>query len=238
MRGMIVEVAGALLAAGCGTLAYAVGGRSSQLFAPSVARGPRDRRTIALTFDDGPSERTPELLELLESHGVRATFFQCGASVRRLPEIARRVAAGGHEIGNHGYWHTRLFLRTPRFVSDQVREAQRAIREITGTTPKLFRAPYGGRWFGLRGVQKELGLTGVMWTRVSMDWKWPAARVAARLSEAAENGAIFCLHDGRGAMPDADISNTIEAVRLLLDTLPRQGFRFETVSEMLGRSIR
>jgi len=236
MRGMIVEAAGALLVAGCGTLAYAVGGRSSQLFGPSIAHGPRDRRAIAVTFDDGPSERTPELLELLESHGARATFFQCGASVRRLPEIARRVAAGGHEIGNHGYSHTRLFLRSPRFVAGEVRDAQRAIQDITGTTPRLFRAPYGGRWFGLRGVQRELGLTGVMWTRIGMDWRRPAARVAAGLLSGAENGAIFCLHDGRSGKPDADISNTIEAVRILLDELRQQGFRCETVSEMLGQA--
>jgi peptidoglycan/xylan/chitin deacetylase (PgdA/CDA1 family) len=234
MRGMIVEVAGALLVAGCGTLAYGVGGRSSQLFGPSIARGPRHRRAIALTFDDGPSEQTPKLLRLLESHGARATFFQCGESVRRLPEIARLVAAGGHEIGNHGYSHTRLFLRTPRFVAGEVLDAQQAIQEITRTTPRLFRAPHGGRWFGLRNVQKQLGLTGVMWTRLGMDWKWPAVRVAARLLGAAQNGAIFCLHDGRGAAPGADISNTVEAVRLLLEALPRQGFRLETVSEMLG----
>jgi peptidoglycan-N-acetylglucosamine deacetylase len=114
-----------------------------------------------------------------------------------------------------------------------VRDAQQAIQEITRTTPRLFRAPHGGRWFGMRKLQKQLGLTGVMWTRLGMDWKWPAARVAARLLSAAENGAIFCLHDGRGAAPGADISNTIEAVRLLLEELPRQGFRLETVSEML-----
>ncbi len=236
MRGMIVEVAGALLAAGCGTLAYAVGGRSSQLFGPSIAHGPRDRRSIALTFDDGPSEGTPALLEVLEGQGVRATFFQCGMCVRRLPDIARRVAAGGHEIGSHGYSHTRLFLRTPRFVAGQMRESQRAIEEVTGTSPRLFRPPYGGRWFGMRKVQRELGLTGVMWTCIGMDWKWPAGRVAARLTKAAENGAIFCLHDGRSASPNADISNTIEAVRLLAGDLKKRGFRFETVSEMLGRA--
>jgi len=235
MRGMMVEVAGALLAAGCGTLAYAVGGRSSQLLGPSISHGPRDRRSIAITFDDGPSEGTPALLELLETRGVRATFFQCGTCVRRLPDIARRVAAAGHEIGSHGYSHTRLFLRTPRFVAGQMRESQRVIEEVTGTSPRLFRPPYGGRWFGMREVQRELGLTGVMWTCIGMDWKWPAERVVARLLKAAKNGAIFCLHDGRGASPNADISNTIEAVRLLVGELKERGFRFETVSEMLGR---
>ncbi len=240
MRGMIVEVLGTLLAAGCGTLAYAVGGRSSQIFGPSIARGPEERRSVALTFDDGPSEQTPALLELLESRGVRATFFQCGVSVKRLPDIARRVAAGGHEIGNHGYEHTRLFLRAPSFVAAQVRDAQRVIQDVTGTTPRLLRPPYGGRWFGLRRVQRELGLTGVMWTRIGMDWKWPAERVAARLLDGASNGAIFCLHDGRSAAPNADISNTIDAVRLVLDELPRRGFRLETAGEMLDalRSVK
>ena len=75
-------------------LAWAVRGRSAAVFGPSVWRGPRDRRALALTFDDGPSESTPEILEILARHGVPATFFQCGANVERLPEIARAVGAG------------------------------------------------------------------------------------------------------------------------------------------------
>src|SRR5437773_10668930 len=84
-------------------MSWAVRGRASSVFGPSVWRGPRDRRVLALTFDDGPSESTPEILEILAHYRVPATFFQCGANVARLPAIARAVGAAGHTIGNHSH---------------------------------------------------------------------------------------------------------------------------------------
>src|ERR1700738_1083883 len=97
-----IEVAaGAGVCAASAFMAWAVRGRSSSVFGPSVWRGPRDRRTVALTFDDGPSERTPRVLAPRARSGVPATFFQCGANVRRLPEVARAVRGAGHLIGNH-----------------------------------------------------------------------------------------------------------------------------------------
>ncbi|MGD0201774.1 MAG: polysaccharide deacetylase family protein [Bryobacteraceae bacterium] len=221
------------MCAAAGVMAYGVRGRSSRLFGPSVWRGIADRPAIALTFDDGPSESTPELLELLGRHGVRATFFQCGTQVRRLPEVAREVAGAGHEIGNHGHTHARLYLRSPGAVRDEVFRAQAAISEVTGFRPALFRPPYGARWFGLRTAQKELGLLGVMWTAIGRDWKLPAQAVAARLSRAAANGAIFCLHDGREAASHPDVSAAIGAVGRLVPELQDLGYHFESVSEIL-----
>src|ERR1700722_1001618 len=89
-------------------MAWAVRGRSSAVFGRSLWRGPRARRQIALTFDDGPSESTPAILDALARHAVPATFFQCGANVERLPSIARAVHSAGHEIGNHIQTHTFL----------------------------------------------------------------------------------------------------------------------------------
>src|ERR1700681_1910846 len=89
------------LCAAAGVLAYAVRVPSSSLLASSVYKGSSGRPAIALTFDDGPSESTPELLEILAQFDVKATFFQCGANVRRLPEVSREVVERGHEIGNH-----------------------------------------------------------------------------------------------------------------------------------------
>src|SRR5947208_9199513 len=91
--------------AGGAALAYAVRSPRSDLFGPSVWHGPRDLRAVALTFDDGPSESTPEILAELERYRARATFFQCGLNIRRLPDVAREVFAAGHEIGNHSYTH-------------------------------------------------------------------------------------------------------------------------------------
>src|SRR5690349_18338350 len=99
-----VEVATAGLAA-AGFLAWAARGRSAGVFGPSVWRGPQDRRAVALTFDDGPSEETPRILEILARYGAPATFFQIGANVERLPGVARAVREAGHLIGNHSQTH-------------------------------------------------------------------------------------------------------------------------------------
>ena len=97
--------------AAVGSVLYGVKGKSSQVFGPSVYRGRSGRRTVALTFDDGPSEGTLPLLEYLASEGIAATFFQCGMNVERHPRIARLVREAGHEIGNHTYSHPRLCPR-------------------------------------------------------------------------------------------------------------------------------
>ena len=230
---MWIEYAGGVGCAVAGVMTYGVRGRSSRLFGASVWRGVRDRAAIALTFDDGPSESTPELLKVLERHGVRATFFQCGIHVRRLPGIARELAGAGHEVGNHSDTHAMLCFRSARQIRDELSRAQEAIFEASGTRPTLFRAPYGVRWFGLRAAQRRLGLLGVMWTAIGKDWKLPAAAVTARLAAAARNGAIFCLHDGRGTHPKPDVGASIEAVRQLIPALQDRGYHFETVSEIL-----
>jgi len=224
--------AGSIAAAGA-SLGYAVRGRSSTFLAPSMYRGDPSRAALALTFDDGPSESTPALLRLLETYRVRATFFMCGANVRRLPGIAREVLAAGHEIGNHSDTHARFDFKSPDFIYRELARAQDAIDAATGARPRLFRAPYGVRWFGLRSAQQRLGLTGVMWTVIGRDWTLPAARVAGRLIDGAANGGILCLHDGRTIRAAPDIGNTIEAVRAALPLLVDKGFEFCTAGDLL-----
>jgi peptidoglycan/xylan/chitin deacetylase (PgdA/CDA1 family) len=214
-------------------LAWAVRGRSASVFAPSIWRGPRDRRAIALTFDDGPSESTPEIFEILARHNATATFFQCGANVDRLPAIARAVADAGHEIGNHSYSHPYLFLRSPRAIAGDLSHAQETIVTHTGVRPVWFRAPFGVRWPGLRAAQKQLQLTGVMWTAIGYDWSSTAEGVVARMSARFSNGAILCLHDGRELRAKPDVRETVEAVRRLVPMLLDQGYRLETISRLL-----
>ncbi len=223
--------AGVVAAGGMG---WAVRGRSASLLAPSVWKGPRSRRAIALTFDDGPSESTPAVLELLAANHAKATFFMCGANVERLPAVARQVAEAGHEVANHSYSHSRLDFRPRQFMRIDLEDAQNAIASATGVTPKLFRAPYGVRWFGLGEVQKELGLQGVMWSAIGLDWKLTGPEVSKRLAAAAANGAIFCLHDGREKQASPDVSSTTGALATLLPELRERGFQLVTVSELLG----
>jgi peptidoglycan-N-acetylglucosamine deacetylase len=224
------------VAAAAALAAYAVRGKSSSLLAPSIWRGDRKRPAIALTFDDGPSESTPALLELLARNDIKATFFMCGQNVRRLKEIAREVSAAGHEIGNHTDTHPALYFKSSNFIYQELATAQETISQIA--VPKLFRAPYGVRWPGLRSAQKRLNLTGVMWTVIGRDWKLPASRISELLLKRAENGAIFCLHDGRALRAAPDIRATLDAVEYILPILKERGFSFETVSQLIlhGRS--
>jgi peptidoglycan-N-acetylglucosamine deacetylase len=236
MRSMPGVIGGTACVAACGAgalMAYGVRGRSSTLFAPSVFRGPASRHAIALTFDDGPSESTPSLLSVLAEHSVSATFFQCGANVERLPEIARQVAGQNHEIGNHTHTHPKLYFRGPAFMTDELARAQAAIENATHVSPTLFRAPFGVRWPGLRQAQLRFNLLGVMWTVIGRDWKLAADGIFRRVLPKIENGAIVCLHDGRELSVRPDIAPTIDAVRRLIPILKAQGYRFETVSQLL-----
>jgi peptidoglycan/xylan/chitin deacetylase (PgdA/CDA1 family) len=233
---MLTSLATAGAASAAGLVSYAVRGRSAGIFAPSVYRGDPTQPQIALTFDDGPSESTPALLEVLAEQDVKATFFMCGCNVRRFPDIARDVVSCGHEIGNHTESHSYLHLHSPDYIYSELAMAQQSIRTVTGCRPRWFRAPYGVRWFGLRSAQERLGLTGVMWTTITRDWKWSSCRVARLMLTTAGNGSIFCLHDGRETAASPDIRTTIEAVEAAIPRLKDRGFAFVTLTEMLGAS--
>lgn len=207
-------IGAAALAAGL--MAWAVRGRSSPFFGPSVWRGSGG---VALTFDDGPSDSTPGLLALLARYCAPATFFLVGEHVRRYPDHARHIAAAGHQVGNHTQTHARLYLRSASFIEREIAQAQRSIEEVTGVRPRLFRAPYGVRWFGLTAALRRHGLLGVMWTCAGRDWKLPAARVARRILNGAREGAILCLHE---------TPQTLKALEIALPELARRGCRFTT----------
>jgi peptidoglycan/xylan/chitin deacetylase (PgdA/CDA1 family) len=229
--GLFGVAAGA--AAAAGFMGYAVRGRSSSVFGKSFYHGDRRRPALALTFDDGPSESTPKLLETLGKFQAAATFFMCGENVRRCPDVAREVVARGHELGNHTDSHPRLDFKSPGLIYREMAGAQETIRETTGVQPRWFRAPYGVRWFGVAQAQELLDLQGVMWTVIGRDWRWPAARVSELVLNKAANGGIICLHDGRGVRPAPDISATIEAVEYTVPKLQERGFQFLTLTQIL-----
>lgn len=233
MSNILSNTLAGLPLAGAGALAYAVRVPSCSWLAPSVSSGVDTRPVIALTFDDGPSESTLELLEILAGYSAPATFFQCGMHVRRLPAVAREVAAGGHEIGNHSDSHALLALKSAQFIYRELAAAQQTIEDTTGIRPRYFRAPYGVRWFGLREAQQRLGLSGVMWSTIALDWKRQTPAVVSRLLDGARRGAILCLHDGRARQQRPDIGVTLGAVRELLPKLIDQGFHFEKVTDIL-----
>jgi len=223
------------------TIGQPIQRRSSWLFAPCIHQGPGQRRSIALTFDDGPSPGTAALVDYLESQNVQATFFQCGKNVLRHPGIARAVHLAGHEIGNHTFSHARLCPRlswspnllSPHTIYEEFARTQKVLEAEVGISPRLLRVPYGLSWFGMRAVQRQLGLKSIMWTVIGRDWIAPAPAIAEIVLQGANPGGIVCLHDGRDIRPNPDISQTVAAVRQIVPRLRDKGYVFETVSNLL-----
>lgn len=214
-------------------MAYAVASPSSQVFGPAIVRGRRDRRRVALTFDDGPSESTPAILDALARRGARATFFFCGANAARLPDAARRAAAEGHEIGNHTFTHPRLYKCSPARIDEEVARTQQVLGNIIGRQPNLFRPPYGIRWFGLYPVLRRYDLRNVMWSVCLYDWRRTADQIERTLCDRAAAGDIVLLHDGDTLTPGDRRAATAFAVDRALPLLAQRGLHCVTVSEIL-----
>lgn len=172
---------------------------------------------IALTLDDGPDpELTPRVLELLERHGARATFFCIGERVAAHPALARELIARGHTIENHSQRHlARFSLLGPRRLRAEIERAQQTIAAVTGAAPRFFRAPAGLRNPLLDPLLQRLGLQLASWTRRGFDtFERRPERVFAALSRHLAAGDILLLHDGRSA-------HTATGAPVVLEVLPR-----------------
>jgi peptidoglycan/xylan/chitin deacetylase (PgdA/CDA1 family) len=167
--------------------------------------------------------RTDRLLDLLAARGVRATFFVLGQQVREHPTVTRRLAAEGHEIGNHTWNHRRLTSLTAAVQADLRRTAE-TVHEVTGTTPTLVRPPFGSVDDAVsRGIDAPI----ILWSVDPRDWRNRDSRVVhQRVIADVRPGAIVVLHDV--------YSPTVDAVPGIIDTLKDQGYTFVTVSELFG----
>jgi peptidoglycan/xylan/chitin deacetylase (PgdA/CDA1 family) len=232
---------------------YACSWPRSQVLGPALVRGPAGGKRLALTFDDGPFPPfTDQILDILQTHGVRATFFVCGKDAERRPELLRRIQSEGHSIGNHTWSHPYLYFLSRRQIAAEIDRTQEVIRKVTGQVPRLFRPPYGARWFGLYPVLRERKMKLVQWSVNPLDWKLEADDVLASVREGIGPGAVILLHDGRqapggylhrllrrGETPDghgwlnADRSATVEALPAILDGAQTAGFEFVLVEDFL-----
>lgn len=207
-----------------------------------VRCGSSERREIAITFDDGPNPRyTPAILDALKTKGVKATFFVTGRHVQKYPEIAKRIAVEGHDIGNHTYSHRELVPATRQAVVWQVRQAARVIEEVTGRKTRLMRPPRGIYSNAVRQLLVEEGYQIVLWTVSGIDWRGVSAkRIARRVLRYAQPGGIILLHDGGALLrrEGASRRNTVEALPLIINGLRERGYRIVTMSHMLSEEER
>jgi peptidoglycan-N-acetylglucosamine deacetylase len=232
--GAAVAVTGGLLAGGC---AYAALWPTSQIFGRTLT-APRRPGEIALTFDDGPNPAwTPKLLELLDRHGVKATFFLVGKYASDESVLTRFIANNGHLIGNHTWSHPNLALTALSKVREELRNTNDALEQIIGKPVKHFRPPFGARRPVVLRAAKELGLTPVTWNAMTSDWSQPSAnRIAATISAQVDRlhhrgfAANIVLHDGGHLEPRANREPSVTAAGQLLDRYAKTR-RFVTVEE-------
>jgi len=214
---------------------YAARTPSSQLLGDIYVHGPRTEKIVALTFDDGPNDPyTGQILDVLKREGVHATFFCVGMNAEREPNTVRRIVAEGNEVGNHSYAHRkRDALLDVRY--NDVARTNDILRRITGTTPRLYRAPNGFHTpWSLRAVGAH-GLRAIGWDVESNDWGAPGVNtIVMRTVERVQPGSIILLHDGNNTRLGTDRSQQVAAVGTIIETLKARGYRFVTVSEMLG----
>jgi peptidoglycan/xylan/chitin deacetylase (PgdA/CDA1 family) len=189
--------------------------------------GPAAGRMVALTFDDGPSIYTPQVLATLDHYGVHATFFEIGRQVAPLAATARAVIRDGDVIGDHTWSHPVL---TAANTAAEIDPTQTAIRTATGFTPCLLRPPYGTAPQAVVDIARAHGLLTIQWDVDPSDWSRPGASVIAqRVLAAVHPGAIVIMHDGGG-----DRSETVSALHTIVPTLIARGYRLVTVPQLLG----
>lgn len=192
------------------------------------------RREIALTFDDGPDpEVTPAVLDVLERHGARATFFCVGDTALAHPQLCAEIVRRGHAVENHSQSHRHHFsFFGPRALARELEAAQATFTGIAGERPRFFRAPVGLRNPFLDAVLQRTGLTLVSWSRRAYDTRvGDAARLLERVSRGLCAGEIVLLHDGHAARTAQGRPAILEALPPLLERLRALGLRPVTLRE-------
>jgi peptidoglycan/xylan/chitin deacetylase (PgdA/CDA1 family) len=198
-------------------------------------------KPIALTFDDGPSEWTPLVRDLLREHGGVATFFLIGARVRERPDEVRRLVAEGHELGSHTLTHPRLTEIGDDEVRAEVAGGVDALEEVLGERLRLFRAPGFHADDRVLGIVADLGLDAVFADVDPQDWRpeVDSHSVFRTVLEALAPGQIVDLHDGYPPPPTSardDCTPTVEALEHLLPCLRAEGYELVTVSQLRSAS--
>jgi peptidoglycan-N-acetylglucosamine deacetylase len=219
------------LAIATGTAAWAAFQPGSQLFGPTLVHLP-SASSVALTFDDGPNPAaTPAVLDLLDQHGVTATFFVIGQWARDYPTLVAEIAARGHAIGNHTDTHPNLvWLSIPRILTELLR-CQATIEQIVGRRPTLVRPPYGYRGPQFKMAVEHSGLAQVvMWSVMGRDWTERGKRALVERLRRVRGSDIVVLHDGSHTGLGIDRADTLRALEYWLPRWRDAGLQFVSLA--------
>ncbi len=198
-------------------------------FLKSINSFPTQKNKIALTFDDGPSEKSEAVLDLLKENNIKATFFLIGKNIALYPNVAKRIVEEGHSIGNHSWSHSSIF---PLFFKKAMREdlmkADDEIRETLGIEPKLFRPPFGVTNPTVASVLDWFNYKVIGWSLRSFDTKNESvAKVLNRITTKVKGGDIILLHDTS--------LNIIEILEELIPWLINKNYEFDTIENLMNQ---
>lgn len=181
------------------------------------------RKQIALTFDDGPNDKsTVQILNVLQKHDVKATFFVLGTNVVKHPEIVKQAAQQGHEIASHTWSHKNLTKLTPAQMHEEIDRASNAIFEAIGQYPTAYRPPYGAID---ANVRNEIHVNAVLWNIDTMDWKHKTpSKTLESVKLHAKDQAVILMHDIH--------QETADALDAVIQYLKQENYEFVTVDEL------
>ncbi len=195
--------------------------------APAAPTPAAAGKTIALTFDDGPGPYTAQLLDILDQHGAKATFFLIGSKVSAQADVLRRMHARGHQLGNHSWSHPELPKLPVGQIAGEIDRTNDAIKQATGVTPAILRPPYGAVNSAVLEQLRLRGMSSILWSVDTRDWADRNSDiVCSRAVAGAHPGAIILMHDIH--------QTSVNAVPCILNALKQQGYSFVTVQGLLG----
>ena len=207
--------------------------RSFQLYGGLVTRANVDQRVVALTLDDGPTpEGTGAILPVLDSLGVRATFFVTGRDLANNPTDGRRIVQAGHALGNHSYSHRQMVLHSRAFVHREITQTDSLIRAAGWEGDIPFRPPYGKRLFVLPRYLHQTGRSTFLWDiepESYGDVAGSAMDIADHVAERVQPGSIILLH----VMYNSRHTSR-EAIPLIVKRLRKEGYRFVTLQALMA----
>lgn len=201
----------------------------SKVYLDALCEVKTDEKKVALTFDDGPSEMTGKVLDVLSEYGVKATFFVIGSQIKPYESTIRRMVKDGHNIGIHTWSHSSFFpLSSYNYVSQEIGRTSAEIQEFTGKKPRLFRPPFGVTNPIIGYVVKDMSLTTIGWNVRSFDTNQsvPRNKILERILKRTRPGSVILLHD---RCKDADV-----LVRNLIESLRTEKYKFVTVEELFN----
>ena len=195
----------------------------------------QDKKVVALTFDDGPyMPYTEELLDILAKEKVPATFFVVGNNALRNPALLQKMRAEGHDIGLHTQAHVDLLNLSAEQVWREISACKNIVAKITGYEAKLLRTPHGFRDWQVMSIAKSEGVTLVNWSVSSKDWLSPSSKdISDKTVSQVQPGAIILLHDGDGPYNVGSRANTVQSVRMIINTLRAQGYEFVLLKDYI-----